>query len=721
MDAYEALRRLAEAAGIEARYWDIHGQLHEAAPDTVRALLRALGFAADTEADVEAGLAWFAEEPWRSPLPSVIIARENSEIDVPFRLPADDGAKTIRWTVRLETGGIRTGECELGALQIEGMGRRGETSALLRRFKLAPLPLGYHDLHLAAASEATARLIVAPSRCYLPPKFSSLKCWGLAAQLYALKSPDDWGIGDFGHLQTLIDRLAAGDADTVGLNPLHALFLDVPEYVSPYAPNSRLFRNSLYLDVTAIPDFAESDEARALVESSDVALLLRRARDAEFVDYKTVAAVKLAVLDCLYSSFTANHVARMDGRGAAFRAFTERSGRNLDRFATFQMLSEHFATHDWVRWPAAFRDPQSGLVSELRGSQAARVLFFKYLQWQCEEQMAATAELAHQRGMAIGLYNDLAVSVDAASADHWAQQDLFIGGARVGAPPDPFNEAGQEWGVVPLNPLRLRAAGYEPFIALLRANMRHTGALRIDHVMGWQRLFLIPNGAKPATGAYVGYPLDDLLAIAALESHRHRCAVIGEDLGTVQTGFRERMAAANVLSCRIFAFEREHDRFRRPNEYPPLASVSAATHDLATLSGFWSGADIAAKAKLGLFKSPAEAAQARSGRAVDKRLLLQALADEALLPEGVLPADLDSLDWSPELVLAVHAYLARSPSLLFLAQLDDLAGEARQANLPGSTTQYPNWRRRQARTIDDLFDDAATKKQMTTIAVERAK
>jgi 4-alpha-glucanotransferase len=721
MDADESLRRLAQAAGIEARYWDIHGGLHEASPDTMRALLDALGVAAGTDADIGAGLASFAEEPWRNPLPPVVVAREDSEIAVPLRLPADDGAKRIRWTLRLESGEMRTGEGDLSALRIEATGRFGETSALLRRIKLAPLPLGYHDLHLAASGEATTRLIVAPRRCYLPPKFSVRKCWGLAAQLYALKSPGDWGIGDFGHLQTLIDRVAAGDGDAVGLNPLHALFLDAPQNASPYSPNSRLFRNPLYLDVTTVPDFAESGEARALVESMEVARLVRRARGAEFIDYKAVAAVKLAVLDCLYSSFDANHVSGMDRSGAAFRAFVDQSGRNLDRFATFQMLSEHFGTHDWSRWPAACRDPESALVSELRGRHAERVSFFKYLQWQCEEQLSATAERTRQRAMAVGLYNDLAVSVDAASADHWARQDLFAGGARVGAPPDPFNEAGQEWGVVPLNPFRLRASGYEPFIALLRANMRHSGALRIDHVMGWQRLFLIPNGAKPSAGAYVGYPLDDLLAIAALESQRHRCAVIGEDLGTVPDGFRERMASANVLSCRIFAFEREHDRFRRPAEYPPLASVSAATHDLATLRGFWDGDDIAAKAKLGLFKSPDEESRARSGRSADKRLLLQALADESLLPDGVSPSDSDRLPWTAELALAVHAYLARSPSLLFLVQLDDLAGEAHQANLPGSTTQYPNWRRRQARMLDELFTDSATQTQIATIAAERAK
>jgi len=718
MDADESLKHLAQAAGIEPRYWDIHGQLHETSPETMCALLGALGIAAQTQADVESGLNQLAEEPWRTALPPVIVAREANEIEVPFRLP-EGSARTVRWTVRLETGGTRTGECSLADLPVEGVGRRGDAPVALRKLKLAPLPLGYHDLHLSAGEEASARLIVAPERCYLPPKFSSRKCWGVSAQLYAVKSADDWGIGDFGQLQSLIDRLANHGADALGLNPLHALFLNEPENVSPYAPNSRLFRNPLYLDVTAAPGFAESGEARALAESAEVARLLRRARDGEFVDYKTVAAVKLAVLDGLYGSFAASHVT--DGRWTAFRTFMERSGRNLECFATFQMLSEHFGTHDWPRWPAACRDPDGDLVADLRARHSDRVLFFKYLQWLCEEQISAAAELAQARGMAIGLYNDLAVGVDGSSADRWAHQSLFVGGARVGAPPDPFNETGQEWGVVPLNPSALRAAAYEPFIALLRANMRHAGALRIDHVMGWQRLFLIPNGAKPASGAYVSYPLEDLLAIAALESQRNRCTVIGEDLGTVPAGFRERMAKANVLSCRIFAFERENGRFRRPGEYPPLAAVAAATHDIATLSGFWNGCDITAKAKLGLFKSAGDKGEARAIRLADKRQLLQALADEALLPEGVSPAEAESVAWSAALALAVHAYLARSPSLLFLAQLDDLALEAHQTNLPGSTTQYPNWRRRQARTTDVLLNDAAVKKALTTIAVERAK
>ncbi len=716
MEVYQALARLADAAGIEARYWDMYGKVHETSPDTMCALLHALGIAAGSNGEIAAGLQTLAEEPWRTPLPSVIVAREETEIEVPLRLP-EDGARTVQWSIRLEGGEVRTGECSLDMLPVEAAGQSHGVPVALRRLKLAPLPLGYHALVLSTPHDAISRLIVTPARCHLPAKFATKRSWGVSAQLYALRSSEDWGIGDFGHLQALVDGLAAGGADVVGVNPLHALFLDTPEDASPYSPSSRLFRNPLYLDVTAVPGFAQSGEAAAFLKAPDAAQAIQASHHAAFVDYKRVAALKLGVLECLFRDFKA----REDQGNAAFQRFVEQSGRDLDRFATFQMLSEHFGTHAWARWPAPYRDQESRLVAELHNRHGDRVQFFKYLQWLCDEQLSATAELARRRGMAIGLYNDLAVSVDASSADHWSHQDLFAGEARVGSPPDPFNEAGQEWGVVPLNPSRLRASGFGHFTALLRANMRHSGALRIDHVMGWQRQFLIPAGAPPTQGAYVRFPFDELLAIAALESRRSRCLLIGEDLGTVPEGFRERMAAADVLSCRVFYFEREQDRLHRPREYPRLASISAATHDLATLGGFWSLDDIAAKSHLGLFKSSGEEMQARAVRRDEKRLLLRALAEEALLPPGMTQSDADRLAWTPRLALAVQAYLSRSPSLLFMAQLDDLAGETHQTNLPGSTVQYPNWRRRLARMLRDLLADPAIREMMKTIEAEREK
>ena len=347
--------------------------------------------------------------------------------------------------------------------------------------------------------------------------------------------------------------------------------------------------------------------------------------------------------------------------------------------------------------------------------------FFQYLQWQCQTQLSAAAERARAGGMGLGLYGDLAVSVDTASADHWANQGLFARDVHIGAPPDPFNEAGQDWGAVPLNPHRLRATAYAHAISLLRANMRHMGALRIDHVMGWQRQFFIPAGGSPADGAYVRFPLDDLLALAALESRRNGCVVIGEDLGTVPAGFRDRMASANVLSCRVLYFEQEHGRVRRPAEFPALAAVSAATHDLPTLRGYWAEADIEARAGLGLYKTADDERRARAERAGDKRLLVQALRQEGLLPDEDAASDAAPIDWTPALTNAFHIYLARSRSRLLMVQLDDLTNDERQANLPGTTVGYPNWCKRLERALEALAADREIGDAMAAIDRERRR
>jgi 4-alpha-glucanotransferase len=612
---------------------------------------------------------------------------------------------------------MKSGECHLDGLALEGTGSSRGWPIARCRLALGRLPIGYHELRVEAGDRARCLLIVAPARAYLPTEFESQRLWGVSAQLYSVPSQKNWGIGDFGDLGDLVAFAAARGAAAVGLNPLHALFLDEPAEASPYSPNSRLFRNPLYLDVAAIHDLEECAPARTLMATPEMSRAIAAARAGAFVSHQAVAALKLAVLEHLHHSFAANHAAKGTARGRAYQDFADQSGEPLRRFAAFQMLSERFRTHNWRRWPAVFRDCESNEVAELR--RGDRVSFFTYLQWLCEEQSARAADVARRRGMAIGLCNDLAVGVGAASFDHWAHQDIYAGRLRVGAPPDPFNERGQEWGVVPPNPRRLREAQYAHFIAVLRANMHHAGALRIDHVMGWRRLFVIPEGASPAQGAYLRFPLDDLVAIAALESHRNRCLIIGEDLGTVPEGFRERMAAENILSTRILYFERQDGRFRRPGDYPVCAAVAPSTHDLPTLRGFWLEDDISAKAQLGTFGSPAEEAHARQARSGDKRMLLQALAEENLLPEGLVPSA-DQIEWTPELAAAVHVYLARTPSALLMIQLEDLADERHQANLPGSTSEHPNWRRRLVRTLSDLENDPAIRRGMIAIAAARA-
>jgi 4-alpha-glucanotransferase len=364
----------------------------------------------------------------------------------------------------------------------------------------------------------------------------------------------------------------------------------------------------------------------------------------------------------------------------------------------------------WHSWPAAMRGPRSAEVTDFARAQADRVDFFQWLQWEADRQLGAVAKAGQAAGLALGLYRDLAVGVDPHGADAWADQALIAPGAAIGAPPDPLSRAGQNWGLAPINPLQLRRRAFAPLVAALRANMRHAGILRIDHVMGLQRLYCIPTGMSATAGAYVSYPFDDILRLVALESRRQSCAIIGEDLGTVPDGFRERMRAANALSYRVFVFERRGDAsFAPPTEYPPLAAASAATHDLATLKGFWLGHDIEWRRRLGIYPDEAAATTEAAERRRDRHLLLEALAAEGLLPRerfGEFLID-DTPAYMPELGEAIHVFLARSRARLMLVQLEDAIGEGEQANLPGTSDGHPNWQRRLALRIEEIVDGSA--------------
>ena len=679
-----SLEALAAAAGIEQRYWDIHGGLHETSPETARHLLNALGFKADTAAGVDAGLLALSEESWRQTLPPVIVARDGAPVQVPLVVSSNwEGA--IAWTIMREPGDQSDGEIHVRDLAVKAT--RMIDGKLCQHFdlELPPQPAGYHHVSVRHHEGASAVLIVAPRQCHLPDQSRG---WGISTQLYGVRSHGDWGMGDFGSLSRLVDWASSCGASMISFNPLHALFLEAPAQASPYYPSSRLFLNPLYLEMAAIEDFAESERTRRF--AAHLADVCRPAIKAQYIAYPVVSAAKLGVLEELFQHFLSCHGKPRDQRGQAFESFLQKGGLALQQLAIFQLLSEQLGTHEWRGWPDSLHSPMSQSVNQLAGRHRERLLFFQYLQWQCELQLASVAERGRSRRL--GLCRDFAVSVATSSCDYWCNQEVFLPETGIGAPPDPFNEAGQGWGLAALNPRALRAACYSPFIAWLRANMRHASALRIDHILGWQRLFVIPTGARPADGAYINFPLDDLLAIAALESVRADCSVVGEDLGTVPAGFDERIRDAGVLSTRILYFEKKCGRFRAPDALPLVTSLSASNHDLATLHGFWTGADIAAKEKVGIFCSPGDRDAAIADRQNDKRLLLEALKREDLLPEGLEPRT--DVPWSRDIGEAIHVYLARSGCMMVALQLDDLADEEQQMDLPGTSSEYPNWRRR---------------------------
>jgi 4-alpha-glucanotransferase len=553
-----------------------------------------------------------------------------------------------------------------------------------------------------------------PTRAYLPPALEEGRAWGFGLNLYALRSRRNWGIGDFTDLRDFVAYAAGEGADVVGVNPLHALHYAEPEAASPYSPSSRYFLNPLYIDVEGVPEFADDGKhARALRErvgSAQFGEALAALRDADAVAYGGVARAKFFALSELFAIFRE----RGGERAEVFSAFVARGGQRLERFALYEALTEHFAqsggARGWLTWPDAYRRPESDAVRKFARSSRRRVEYFTYLQWVASEQLAAAAVAAS--GMSIGLYLDIAVGADANGADVWSNPEAYALDETIGAPPDSLGPGGQNWGLPVPRPGALLHGGGASFAELLAANMAHAGALRIDHVMALQRLFCIPRGKRAAEGAYAAYPFEELLAVAAAASVTARCLIVGEDLGTVPEGFRERLDREGIFSYRLLLFERDDDgRFRAPSAYPERALATATTHDLPTLGGWCIGRDIETRVRTGSLP-PEEAAESHAVRRVDVSRLLDSLLEHGALDRAGFDALHRAIDERrpeaadyAELTRGAYRYLAASRARLVLIQLDDATGEFDQVNVPGTSAEYPNWRRKNGLDLGDIATD----------------
>jgi 4-alpha-glucanotransferase len=695
-----ALDELAERMGIESQFRNARGEIVETSSETKRTLLAAMGVEAADEGQARGALEASDRAEWLRPLPIVQVLRTGAGAPA-IELVLPTGTDDITWHLTLEGGRERTGRrTAFGSLELISARSFDGTSFERRRLLLeGELPWGYHRLTIEPG-DASMLLVITPRQCWLPPALAEgRRLWGIAAQLYLLRSGADWGTGDFGDLGKLVQLAADHGADVIGLNPLHAMFPDDPEHASPYSPASRLLLNILNIEVNAVPELLHCPEVRDLIASEAFRRRVQACRAKHLVDYAEVTAIKLSVLEKL---FDARRGSADPTRWRAFEGFRHERGEMLERSCLFLALREHFASEDpshadWHEWPEEYRDPGSAAVERFAAENRHRLDFLAWLQWLADEQLCAAAATARDRGMAVGLYRDLAVGADRAGAETWADATAVVSGAQVGAPPDIHNPAGQNWGLPPFHPRALREEGYRSFIQLVRANMRHAGGLRIDHAMGLLRLYWVPEGQQPSAGAYVRYPIEDLIGILALESHRHRCLVVGEDLGTVPEGFRERMAEANILSYRVLFFEQDAETgaFLPPSAYPEPALATVGSHDLPTLRGWWEGRDLDLKEQLGLFPEPGEAARQRKMRERDWMNLLEALSRERLLSDNEEPD-------MPTLARAAHAFIARTPSVLAMAQIDDLTDEADPVNVPATSDEHPNWRRRLSMTLEEL-------------------
>ena len=709
----ELLDQAAAACGIDPGYWDVWGKQHQTTPEVKQAILASLGMTSGSPEQLEHSLAERTRREWTRLAPPCLVASEAGPHNLPLSLPADGLGGPAAISIRLEDGSSIAVEPALAALPRDTSTMiDGRAFVRVRASLPNNLPLGYHEIHVTAgALAADTCYIVAPDRVWKDPSSDPApRVAGITVSLYGVRSRNNWGCGDFRDLLDVIDWAKTElRASFVGLNPLHAIHNRRPFNTSPYLPNSVFYQNFLYLDVEGIEDYQQCRRAAERRMRAPACTEIEQLRGAPFVEYERVAALKLQFLKLAFANFLREWRADT-GRARQFRAFLAEEGELLEKFATYCALDEYLHKRDpnlwiWPDWPEEYRDPESAAVQAFRTKHWRSVLFYQYLQWQIGLQLERAQERARARGLVIGLYHDLALATDRFGSDLWAHRPFYAAGCRVGAPPDDFSPSGQDWGFPPPDSQRHRENGYRLFAESIRKNCRHGGALRIDHVMRFFRLYWIPDGKSAAGGTYVRELSLDYLRVLALESVRNRVVVVGEDLGTVQPEVRETLAKFGILSYRLLYFEQDQKgRFKPSEQYPRQALVSFTTHDLPTLAGFWTGADIEARRRAGVIDDPGVKAQS-AGRATEKQKLLDLLFQSGLLPAH-LPRDAAAYpDLTGELHNAFIGFLALTSSQLLALNQEDLTKETDQQNLPGTTWQYPNWERKMKFTIEQLRAD----------------
>ncbi len=646
------LHDLAAAVGLAREWRDVDGQTQVVGDAALGAILEALGHKASSEHQISSSLKELADA--HHSLPVMIVVDAGTSCPVP--LP--DGA--------VEVTDAAGQSCRL---HVEG----GVLSPVAEP--------GYYDL--VAGRQAT-RLAVAPRHCPLPKR----KGWGASVQIPALRGAAPRAFGSLAELTQSVEALAHAGADAVAINPVHALFPGVGEGFSPYSPSSRLFLNSAMGDpaLVGLPP-------------------LPATQGSDLIDWPKALPERFAQLRAVFDALDAD-------RRHAVSVWAAGEGATLKRHAIFDALDRHFrpgGAKGWTDWPAAYRDPSSPAVTKFAEEKTQEVDVHLFLQWLATNGLDAAQQAAEDSGMSIGLIGDLAVGVTPGGSDCWAMPDAMLRGLTIGAPPDPLGPLGQNWSITGFSPEGLRATGYAPWIAMIRAAMRSCGGLRIDHAFGLARLWVIPDGGTSADGAYLSFPFEDLVRLATLEAHRANCLVIAEDLGTAPPGFTHAISDRHMLGMRVLWFERAEDHgYIGARDYPANAVAMTGTHDTQTVAGWWSGRDLDWADQLGRLPDDVSRQQAEDIRAWDRGLLWSTIGD------GDRPADDDP---SP-VVDAAIAHVAATPATLCIVPVEDLTGEREQPNLPGTTTEHPNWRRRLSAPMESLLQEARVRQRLEILRAE---
>lgn len=736
MQNYEELiNELSELCGIVPDYWDIFGKRHITSFDTKKKILRAMKINIDSEEEILKEINSLRIYPWNKIIEPVhIFSVNNQPVQIPVYIQLDDDKEKgliISWcfteqnlsqeskknkqTIKFKKV-IEFGSGYINASDIKWFDGKRYIKIILPFNE--KLDIGYYLLSIECKHHEkifpanknkiskTSKVIITPDKCYMPPELENTKTWGLSINLYALRSDNNWGIGDLGDLAQIAHFISNLKGDCIGINPLHYIPNTTPYGISPYSPISRLFRNYIYIAIENMPEIKESEEIQKYLKSTNFLNKIKELRQTELIDYDKIAILKKDVLRRTFEYFYKNHYLKNSKYYLEFKEYIENEGRQLENFALFLIFSEKFKGN-FYEWPNKYKNPTNLEKKVLLEKHKKEILFHQYLQWHVNRQLASILKLSKEKGMRIGLYFDLAVGSNRGGYDEWNYSEIIANEVNIGAPPDDFNINGQNWGFPPLIPDKLRDSGYELFIQIIRRNMLYAGALRIDHALGLFRLFWIPEGSEAKDGAYVKCYAEDLIRIIALESVLNKTIVIGEDLGTIGENARETLQKYGILSYRLFYFERKYPdpSFLEPEKYPELALCSITTHDLPTIYGWWSGKDNELKKLFKMFENEAHMQKYTDERKRDKKLMLSALKIQGLLPFQYSEEVIEKAEMNFELCLAIYEFLSLTPSKLLMISLDDIIGALNQQNLPGTIDEYPNWKQKYKIGIEQIIND----------------
>ena len=709
------LYKLSEKLGIKTGYWGLEGQWHQVSEKTITSILSSLSIKINSEEDIKNELTKIEEKEKKLIQKTVFSQFDEKTITIPLNLiniANHNQELTYKISSNTDNTNITVGKQTIADLTVT---KEEENKKIANLVINKPLSIGYYNLSITLENKTyNSILVIHPQKAFLQKWVKEgKKVWGVATQLYSLKSDNNQAFGDFTDLENLGKIIKDQGGDIVGINPLHALPVYDSYRYSPYSPFNRKFLNFLYIDITKLSNFKSSKKLQRTFNSSILKNKINNLKETKKIHYTKVHKIKLELLRESFKVFKQAGDKRSDLKD--FKEYCKKGGTDLLNYATFCALECHFKNSSWQEWKEEYHNTENKVVQEFIKQNEKEIEFYMYLQWQAFLQIDTCHKNLKKLGFTNGIYGDLAIGAEINGSESWENKKSIVPNVSIGAPPDKFAPQGQNWHLGPLNPINLQNTGYLDFRKILSTTMNYCDILRIDHILGLSRLFFIPEETNE--GLYVTYNFDEMLKILTLESHLHKCMIVGEALGNTEPKVLNKLQQYNILSYQVFRFNvwEQSKLFKRPQEYPTLSMSCATTHDLPTIAGFYIGRDLYMQRKLSLYNNEEEMLEREKNRSTERKHLLSALEDQGLKVSKKLKNE----QFLNTLSVNIQAYIAKTPSAITIVNLEDILGETKQINIPGTSTEYGNWQKKLSVNLEELPHNNNFKQLKTIMKEEK--